>query len=74
MVCVGDETDKSKVPKRQGQGVISKDLQDRAAGREGLQGQSAGRKDPEDQEDAEVAYTSLLGVKVPSPKKPTQKP
>ncbi len=64
---MGDETDKSKVPKSQEVGL--KDLQDRAVGLEGLQDQSAGRKDPEDQEDAKVAYTSLLGVKVPSPEK-----
>jgi len=61
---VDDETDKLKVPKNLGQEVVPKDLQDRAVGLEGPQGQSAGRKDPEDQEVAEVAYTSLLGVKV----------
>jgi hypothetical protein len=63
---VGDATDKSKVPKTQGQEVVPKDLRDRAISLEGPQGQSAGPKDPEDQEDAEVAYTSLLNVKVPS--------
>jgi hypothetical protein len=62
------------MPKSQGQEVVPKDLQDRAVDLVGLQDQSAGRKDPEDQEDAEVAYTSLLGVKVPSPEKGTPKP
>ena len=58
---MGDETDKSKVLKKsQGQEVVPKDLQDRAVGLEGLQGQSADQKAPEDQEGAEVAYTSLL--------------
>jgi hypothetical protein len=68
---VGDETDKSKVPKSQGQEAVPKDLQDRAAELEGLQGQSAGRKD---QEGAEVRHTSLLSVKVPSPERGTPKP
>ena len=62
---MGDETDKSKVPKSQGQEVVPEDLQDRAVGLEGPQGQSADQKDPEDQEGAEVAHTSLLSVKVP---------
>ena len=63
---MGDETDKSKVLKKsQGQEVVPKDLQDRAVGLEGPQGQSADQKDPEDQEGAEVAHTSLLSVKVP---------
>ena len=58
---MGDATDKSKVPKSQGQEeVVPKALQDRAVSLEGPQGQSADPKDPEDQEDAEVAYTSLL--------------
>ena len=56
-----DETDKSKVLKKsQGQEVVPKDLQDRAAG---LGGPRADQKAPEDQEDAEVAHTSLLSVK-----------
>ena len=64
---MGDATDKSKVPKSQGQEeVVPKALQDRAVSLEGPQGQSADPKDPEDQEDAEIAYTSLLSVKVPS--------
>ena len=58
---MGDETDKSKMLKKsQGQEVVPKDLQDRAVGLEGPQDQSADQKDPEDQEDAEVAHTSLL--------------
>ncbi len=69
-----DETDKSKVPKSQGQEVVLKDLQDRAVGLGGPQGQSAGRKDPEDQEDAEVAFTSLLSVKVLSSQEGAPKP
>ncbi len=61
---MGDETDKSKVLKKsQGQEVVPKDLQDRAVGLEGPQGHRADQKAPEDQEDAEVAHTSLLSVK-----------
>ena len=71
---MGDATDKSKVPKSQGQEVVPKDLRDRAVSLEGPQGQSAGPKDPEDQEDAEVAYTSLLNVKVSSPEKQAPRP
>ena len=71
---MGDATDKSKVPKSQGQEVVPKDLRDRAVSLEGPQGQSAGPKDPEDQEDAEVAYTSLLSVKVSSPEKQAPRP
>ena len=53
-----DETDKSKVPMSQSQEeVVPKDLQDRAVGLKAPQGQSADPKDPQDQDDAEVAYT-----------------
>ena len=63
---MGDETDKSKVLKKsQGQEVVPKDLQDRAVGLEGLQGQSADQKAPEDQEGAEGAQTRLLTTKAP---------
>ena len=58
-----EATDRSKVPKSQCQEVVPKDLQDRAVGREGPQGHRADQKAPEDQEDAEVAHTSLLSVK-----------
>jgi len=55
---VDDETDKSKVPMSQSQEeVVPKDLQDRAVGLKAPQGQSADPKDPQDQDDAEVAYT-----------------
>ena len=68
---MGDETDKSKVPKSQGQEVgpkdLPKDLQGRAVGlegpHEGPQGQSVGPKVPADREGVEVSYTSLLSVK-----------
>lgn len=43
--------------------MVPKDLQDRAVGLEGPQGHRADQKAPEDQEDAEVAHTSLLSVK-----------
>ena len=53
-----DETDKSKVPMSQSQEeVVPKDLQDRAVGLKAPQGQSANPKDPQDQDDAEVACT-----------------
>ena len=64
---MGDATDKSKVPKSQGQEeVVPKDPVDRVVDLKVPQGQSADPKDPEDQEDAEVAYASRPSVTIQS--------
>ena len=57
---MGDETEKSKASKSQGQEVVPEALQDRAVSLRGLQDQSADLKGLEDQENAEVVYTSVL--------------